>query len=907
MVTDATTTTTTMTRPLAPHPVLDTSQKRTLLLPNHTAAALAHPTITHTQLRHLLACPQRRGVLYYPSDYYIVEHDILKPQAIPRRIIELVFRATCFSATAVQSPTPSSSNSHANSYVLFAAGGSESQLHISLHAFPPAPSTSTSYFAPPPKPLWKHTTRLPGPNTNIVNYILFTPASLTDKRKSDTDVRVVVCGNDMAVRVFDVVMGEGVREEARVTECGFVKLETCINHVSISPSGTTLLCVGDTPKIYLYTISPGATVTFYPLVTYTFPPPPPVLTSATLHPHTPSLTCFTTAWSPDGLKFAAASQEGQLCVWDVRSSTPVFTFWTPLRPLPGQRRARMAEWEWEDLGGRGVGVGVGAGGVESGVRGVRFSGGETGRELLVWVEHTNNLHVIDARTFSLATHAIVPFPDLGYLKSNSSGGPAHASGRPAEPCTTPSASTSLGQPQNARSSSSAPRPTNNNDNASTENDNGSATRAERRVIAFAMRAIAQEREQEQQQHEQASGDAPPARDGGDVDVDSTTNDGLDIWPSAAMTRSEVRDWTRAWLEAESQSVRDGATASSAREGVSAGADSDSGEAWRAASTSLEDMARENWEHQFAVRVLVAEERRRARLEGGNGGEGDDASSTRHGINADTIPPSGATPSLSSPSRAGASQQQRNPTRDRPMYADMQYTLGAAGIRSPEQTRMPSPTRDGPRPTEQGVNRAPARIGEGGDVEGVAEAAVPQGGDGDDAMPGLEDVHDVEETERLAGPRGRLGVSAGDRTESGAGGGGGGEGELAGYRVVYAPDPQETSRQNQYQNQNTQTRSTQVDDPDDFNSMFAAGAREGAQAPTPRPRSHPHSPFPPHLESVAEAQEPSSPAQTQTHIAGLCFDPSGGWVYVAAQGGGIVEWRVREREEGGWGWGGGAWV
>lgn len=32
------------------------------------------------------------------------------------------------------------------------------------------------------------------------------------------------------------------------------------------------------------------------------------------------------------------------------------------------------------------------------------------------------------------------------------------------------------------------------------------------------------------------------------------------------------------------------------------------------------------------------------------------------------------------------------------------------------------------------------------------------------------------------------------------------------------------------------------------------------------------------------------------ISGLCLDPTGGWVYVAGSTG-IVEWRVREREEG----------
>ncbi|KAF8575063.1 hypothetical protein K439DRAFT_774100 [Ramaria rubella] len=60
----------------------------------------------------------------------------------------------------------------------------------------------------------------------------------------------------------------------------------------------------------------------------------------------------------------------------------------------------------------------------------------------------------------------------------------------------------------------------------------------------------------------------------------------------------------------------------------------------------------------------------------------------------------------------------------------------------------------------------------------------------------------------------------------------------------------------------------------------------------------------HFAPIVETPEP--PLQSPIHIAGMCFDPGEGWLYVAAQGG-IVEWRVREREEGGWGSGGGAWV
>jgi WD40 repeat protein len=167
--------------------------------------------------------------------------------------------------------------------------------------------------------------------------------------------------------------------------------------VSISPDGRTLLCVGDTPDAYLFNISPGPVVTFSPLATYTLPAPP--FSALPPSPTTPpvnfrSLACFTTAWSADGLKFAVASQEGQLCVWDVRSARPLFTFWTTWRPNSTSRRMRLGEWEWEDLGGH-VRPSDDAtnNGPDSGIRNVRFSAGEGGRELMVFTE-VNCRHVI---------------------------------------------------------------------------------------------------------------------------------------------------------------------------------------------------------------------------------------------------------------------------------------------------------------------------------------------------------------------------------------------------------------------------------------------------------------------------------------------------------------------------------
>ncbi|KAF8517387.1 hypothetical protein BU17DRAFT_8947, partial [Hysterangium stoloniferum] len=350
------------------------------------------------QLRHLLACPQRRGVVYFISDTAIVERNLFSPQAPPRKIIEYNFEPTCFAATAV----PSNPNA-----ILFAVGGLRSQLHISLHSFSPS-TTSPQPTYTPPKLIWKRDCT-PSDEIDIVNTIIFTPTSLTDDSgRAGSELRMGVSGNNSIVRFFDIALQPHVRDDQRLQLCGQVELETFINHLSISPNGRTLLCAGDTPKAYLYHITPGQSVTLSHITTYILPPPPPppqspsLSSTATSPPNIRSVACFSTAWSPDGFKFAVASQEGQLCVWDVRSTVPIFTFWTTFRP--------NSYWKGriQDNTGLFHSTRPDDNGLDSGIRSVEFTGGPGGRELLLWVEHTVNLHVIDARTFDLATHIIIP-------------------------------------------------------------------------------------------------------------------------------------------------------------------------------------------------------------------------------------------------------------------------------------------------------------------------------------------------------------------------------------------------------------------------------------------------------------------------------------------------------------------
>lgn len=201
---------------------------------------------------------------------------------------------------------------------------------------------------------------------------------------------------------------------------------------SISPDGSTVLSCGDASTVYLHRILPvrdGTSLLFEPLATYNVPSPaplPPPPSDSHAHSYLPrSLShrryhdagtylpyafvngswvlagphpfhsdvsgmeippaCFTTAWSADGMRFAVASQEGAVRVWDVRSKEPLLG----------------AKWETGPRGGVGGGE-DGAGGMNIdtqralyeftggappwGVRSLKFARSPSGREFLVFTE-----------------------------------------------------------------------------------------------------------------------------------------------------------------------------------------------------------------------------------------------------------------------------------------------------------------------------------------------------------------------------------------------------------------------------------------------------------------------------------------------------------------------------------------
>ncbi|KAL7424464.1 hypothetical protein Q5752_000148 [Cryptotrichosporon argae] len=185
---------------------------------------------------------------------------------------------------------------------------------------------------------------------------------------------------------------------------GTAKFGTAVNHSSLSPDLRYMVTVGDTTDVFLHEVVKGGKE-FRNVGVYSGA----------------SDSGFSTAWSKDGRKFAVASQDGQVTVWDHRSSRPLAIFYTsPAAPLPRSfvsdltisRYSLGTDNNWvyhsqtliDSNTGHRV-VSAGSSGREP-ARVVKFSPEGSSRDLLVFSEENTNIHLVDARTFD--AHVVVP-------------------------------------------------------------------------------------------------------------------------------------------------------------------------------------------------------------------------------------------------------------------------------------------------------------------------------------------------------------------------------------------------------------------------------------------------------------------------------------------------------------------
>ncbi|RKP09441.1 WD40-repeat-containing domain protein [Thamnocephalis sphaerospora] len=154
--------------------------------------------------------------------------------------------------------------------------------------------------------------------------------------------RIVVCNNDQTIKAFTL---------PDLHKVATVQLPVAVNHATISPDSKTMVAVGDSDEIFIFDVRSGG------------------------YFHTSTLkgaedAGFSTAWNRAGDQFAVASQDGQVSVWDIRSSKRLASFACVQQPSRVRGAARCVKFSQ-------------AGAVD----------------LLAFSEHVNYVSVVDARTY----------------------------------------------------------------------------------------------------------------------------------------------------------------------------------------------------------------------------------------------------------------------------------------------------------------------------------------------------------------------------------------------------------------------------------------------------------------------------------------------------------------------------
>ncbi|WWC61039.1 uncharacterized protein I303_103617 [Kwoniella dejecticola CBS 10117] len=213
---------------------------------------------------------------------------------------------------------------------------------------------------------------------------------------------------------------EEEREERKLNKVGGTRFKVATNHSSLSPDLRTMVSVGDSTEVTIFEVIDGGKE-FRKIAVYD------AATDAG----------FSTAWSKDGRKFAVASQDGQVTVWDHRSSRPLAIFHTSAdtstsssdQPsfmndisashLSTSPTSSNSSGGWNVVGPEGITLrdpitgtprtGTSTSGKEA-ARVVKFSPEGSDRDLMVFSEENSNIHLIDAQTFH--THVVIPVPHI---------------------------------------------------------------------------------------------------------------------------------------------------------------------------------------------------------------------------------------------------------------------------------------------------------------------------------------------------------------------------------------------------------------------------------------------------------------------------------------------------------------
>ncbi|ORY89042.1 hypothetical protein BCR35DRAFT_300826 [Leucosporidium creatinivorum] len=354
-----------------------------MILNNH----LLLPEPYSTRLVSTPAHPQLRDLLVYapeaPGSVSVVCYDSIARHALdgqaPPSYTRLKFSPSTLAAGCG----------------LIAVGGQSSEL--ALKAAQPG---STWCYQQPSQP-----------NGSINNSIHIAPAPMSASRVGGgSGIRLYVSSNAERIEVYDVAgpvpdyerarrrrqkrpsermelddSEKGEDDEDSVEEDGVydqggtctlervemdnLDFDTAINHSSISPDGRWLVCVGDTNEVHL--LQAQSDGSFLPYHRF----------------EASKDASFSTDWSSTGDKFAVASQDGYVNVYDIRSLPPATSDRSADPSTPPPRTVATLK--------------ATQGGPAGAVRKLKFSpGSRVDSELLAFTEHRSKVHVVDARHFN---------------------------------------------------------------------------------------------------------------------------------------------------------------------------------------------------------------------------------------------------------------------------------------------------------------------------------------------------------------------------------------------------------------------------------------------------------------------------------------------------------------------------
>lgn len=117
--------------------------------------------------------------------------------------------------------------------MLLAAGGQETEIHLSLHGPSPPDESQHRRHRRGTKALWRFEGALTG--ASILNSVLLTSMNLTRSNESSFEPRVVISNNDETVKFYDVPVKGDMRPNS-IKEAGILKLGTPVNHCSYTTS-----------------------------------------------------------------------------------------------------------------------------------------------------------------------------------------------------------------------------------------------------------------------------------------------------------------------------------------------------------------------------------------------------------------------------------------------------------------------------------------------------------------------------------------------------------------------------------------------------------------------------------------------------------------------------------------------